>query len=160
MLAANVICETATRRLHLSCSAVFLLLLPTNVLAQTVDYPAVLRDAMQHYVRDITTPVQARPIVMANEKDEATFTLSKSDVIKAVMMSDAAGHTTLTITFSPERRTEFNAFTENNVHKHVKIVCDGKTILEPRILGVIKGLSMEIPVNTPADGASIRLYWR
>ena len=112
--------------------------------------------SMKHLLSTILTGfVLAIHPLLAQKVDEATFTLSKGDVIKAVMMSDAAGHTTLTITFNPERRVEFNAFTENNVNKQVKFICNGKTILEPRILNATKGSSMEIPVNTPADGASI-----
>ena len=155
MLVANMVCKVAAHRLRLCHAAFCLLLLPMNALAQTVNYNAVLHDAMQHYVGDITTPIQARPIVIANDMDEATFTLSKGDVLKSVITLDATGHTTLTITFTPERRAEYNHFTENNLNELVKFVCDGKTISEPRILGVIKGSSMEIPVNTPAEAATI-----
>ena len=152
---SNVIRKPTSHRLRLCHAAFGFLLLPTSGLTQTIDYNAVLRDAMQHYVGDITTPVQARPIVPADEKEESTFTLSKGDVLKSVITSDATGHTTLTITFTPERRAEYNNFTENNLNKLVKFVCNGKTISEPRILGVIKGSSMEIPVNTPAEAATI-----
>ena len=155
ILVAGVICKGASHRLWLCHAAFCLLLFPLEALAQTIDYDAVLREATKHYVGDITTPVQARPIIMAGEMDEATFILSKGDVIKSVITSDAVGHNTLNITLTPERRAEFNALTENNLNKQVKFVCDGKVVCRPRIFGIIKGTSLEIPGATAADAVFI-----
>ena len=94
-------------------------------------------------------------LMLAQNVDETTFILLKGDIIKAVTASDAAGHNSLTITFTPEKRVEFNDFTEHNLNKVVKFVCDGKVICQPRLMSAIKGSSMEIPVNTPSNASAI-----
>jgi len=87
--------------------------------------------------------------LLAQPKDESTFSLSPGDVTEATI--DTAGQTRLHLTLTPDKRAEFSAFTGRNLNKQVRIVVGGKLRSEPFIRERIAGPAMEVYVSSRED---------